>query len=522
MMHWVFFFLFFLRATVIAADIDVHGGMCSPSAEEAEQCADAVPDIAAPSSHGLREKGSNPSANKTQGLQNSRHTGMNAPRERNTLPQERTVHGPGAPNSSAEGNAFIVHFFWGSGCPHCKEEKRFLDEMKERYPQVKIVDYEVWYDENNAAILTKMAHAYGIKAAGVPITFIGDHAVIGFSEHAKKELSEFFAKCSRGACIDPADRMIAKAPAVTAPYHTGTQSEGEGLECTEKRNTVYVPWIGNLDASQISLPVMTMVIAGLDSFNPCAFFVLFSLLGLLIHAQSRKKMFLIGSVFVFFSGFIYFLFMAAWLNLFLVMGQVHFITKIAGFVAVVIAAINIKDYFLFKKGVSLTIPDHAKPKLFDRMRRLLKSTSAISILTGTVILAIAANAYELLCTAGFPMVFTRILTLKDLSLGWYYLFLILYNVIYVIPLTVIVVIFTITLGKRQLTERQGRFMKLLSGLMMLALGGILLVNPSALSNVFISFGLLAGAIMVSCVIALLSSKRIAAQPERCEGKRTKI
>jgi len=101
----------------------------------------------------------------------------------------------------------------------------------------------------------------------------------------------------------------------------------------------------------MSLPVITLVIAGLDSFNPCAFFVLFSLLGLLIHAQSRKKMFLIGSVFVFFSGFIYFLFMAAWLNLFLVMGQVEIITKIAGSVAVVIAAINIKDFFIFKKGV---------------------------------------------------------------------------------------------------------------------------------------------------------------------------
>lgn len=215
----------------------------------------------------------------------------------------------------------------------------------------------------------------------------------------------------------------------------------------------------------------------------------------------KKKMLLIGSVFVFFSGFIYFLFMAAWLNLFLVMGQVEIITKIAGSIAVVIAAINIKDFFVFKKGISLTIPDTAKPKLFDRMRKLLKSTSIVSILIGTAILAIAANAYELLCTAGFPMVFTRILTLNNLSTVSYYLYLAVYNLIYIVPLTIIVIIFTVTLGKKNLTEWQGRMMKLVSGTMMLGLGGVLLFNPAILSNALISFLILSGALVVSLAIA---------------------
>jgi apolipoprotein N-acyltransferase len=69
----------------------------------------------------------------------------------------------------------------------------------------------------------------------------------------------------------------------------------------------------------MSLPVMTLIIGGMDSFNPCAFFVLLSLLGLLIHAQSRRKI-SDRSIFILF-GFIYFVFMAAWLNLFLVMGR---------------------------------------------------------------------------------------------------------------------------------------------------------------------------------------------------------
>jgi hypothetical protein len=280
----------------------------------------------------------------------------------------------------------------------------------------------------------------------------------------------------------------------------------EDLECRDKSRTIFVPWIGKLDASELSLPLITVVIAGLDSFNPCAFFVLFSLLGLLIHARSRSKMFIVGAIFVFLSGFIYFIFMAAWLNLFLFMGQVQIITIIAGLVAVLIAAINIKDFFRYKQGVSLTIPDNAKPKLFDRMRRLISSTSLVSIIIGTTALAIAANSYELLCTAGFPMVFTRILTLKDLSSVSYYSYLVLYNIVYVIPLAAIVLIFTITLGKKKLSEWEGRILKLVSGVMMLGLGIILLVDPTILSNALISFLILLGALVLSFIMIILTKR----------------
>jgi len=499
MLKYLLFFFLVIQTSAYAFEADHQEGICGPDVESAKECTDpsfenrALP---SPVQEDQRSSGKVPPAKKT-----AASTSEQISKSKDTALNEAEVKSSDE-IPSTQNRKFVVHFFWGSGCPHCKEEKIFLDKMKNKYPQMKILDYEVWYDKGNAAFLAKMAKAFNIKASGVPVTFIGRNIVIGFSEHSKKELSDFFQECRTTQCSDPADFISGKL-SVDSPVDQKS-SQTKDLECTEKGKTVYIPWIGNLDSSQMSLPVITLVIAGLDSFNPCAFFVLFSLLGLLIHAQSRKKMFLIGSVFVFFSGFIYFLFMAAWLNLFLVMGQVEIITKIAGSVAVVIAVINIKDFFIFKKGVSLTIPDSAKPKLFDRMRRLLKSTSVVSILIGTAVLAIAANAYELLCTAGFPMVFTRILTLNHLSSGWYYLYLVLYNAVYVIPLASIVVIFTVTLGKKHLTEQQGRLMKLVSGTMMLSLGGVLLFNPSILSNAFISFMLLMGALVVSFAVVLIT------------------
>jgi len=73
--------------------------------------------------------------------------------------------------------------------------------------------------------------------------------------------------------------------------------------------------------------------------------------------------------------------------------------------------------------------------------------------------------------------------------------------------TDIVVIFTVTLGKKHLTESQGRMMKLISGTMMLGLGGVLIFNPSILSNALISFLLLAGALSVSAITIFLTKKK---------------
>ncbi len=329
-----------------------------------------------------------------------------------------------------------------------------------------------------------------IRSAGVPATFIDGKVFIGFTEQISRGIEDSVKYCIEQECAD-AIEIINKI------------SE---QDIEKEQKAIKVPLFGEIDSSKISLPVFTIIIGGLDSFNPCAFFVLLFLLSLLIHAKSRKRMLLIGGIFVFFSGFIYFLFMTAWLNIFLVIGQLLIITTIAGIIALTVAAINIKDFFFFKRGVSMVIPEKAKPKLFERMRDLLKSQTISTMITGTVILAITANAYELLCTAGFPMVYTRVLTLHKLTPLQYYLYLILYNIVYIIPLTAIVIIVTTTLGARKLTEWQGRKLKLISGLMMLFLGIILLINPALLNNALAAIALLASALLAAAVIIFLTKK----------------
>jgi len=388
------------------------------------------------------------------------------------------VAGAGDARGANEAPGATLYYFWGVGCTHCTSAKPFLDDLKRRYPSLLVESWEVLEHRENIPRLMEMAKARNREATGVPVFIIGEQMFSGFSPQIAGEVESAVQ-----AALEPAETSKQEPPPASAA-------------------PLLIPLLGAVDASTLSLPVFTVLIATLDSFNPCAFFVLFFLLSLLVHAHSRPRMLLIGGLFIFFSGLVYFLFMAAWLNLFLLTGTLPAITVAAGAIALLVAIVNIKDFFFFRQGISLSIPEQHKPKLFARMRALLRADSLISMVAGTTVLALAANSYELLCTAGFPMIFTRILTLRELPTPQYYGYLAFYCGVYIIPLALIVAIFTVTLGARKLTEWQGRVLKLVSGMMMLCLGLVLLIDPSLLNNPLVSAGLLAGALTLSVLIAV--------------------
>ena len=123
------------------------------------------------------------------------------------------------------------------------------------------------------------------------------------------------------------------------------------------------------------------------------------------------------------------------------------------------------------------------------------------MLAATVLLASVANFYELLCTAGFPRVFTRLLTLRAQEGARHYAYLLFYNLIYILPLLLIVLAFVRTLGSRKLSEREGRLLKLLSGLMMFGLGLLLVIAPEQLDDPRYALLLPLAAVALTALIA---------------------
>jgi hypothetical protein len=394
-----------------------------------------------------------------------------------------------------------LYYFYSPTCPHCQAAKPFLEELAGRKPWLEISRHSVKDDRDNAQFYFETAKSLGVEALSVPGFVFCRTVMIGYDSAATTG-----AELERAIDACRAER-VAHPRAVAAPVAAGSEGGSEdagGPPATggaEPGTTVHLPIVGTVQAQALSLPLLTLVLAGMDAFNPCAFFVLLFLLSLLVHARSRSRMMIVGGTFVLFSGIIYFVFMAAWLNVFLIAGELRVITIVAGLLALTVAALNIKDYFWFKEGPSLSIPDAAKPGLFRRMREVVAAGSMGPMLASTVLLAIVANSYELLCTAGFPMVYTRALTLAKLEPLQYYAWLAAYNVIYVLPLLAIVTVFTWTMGARKLSESEGRILKLVSGFMMLGFGLVLLFAPSLLTSTLASILVLSLAVAASVVVA---------------------
>jgi len=401
------------------------------------------------------------------------------------------------------GNPLIhLYVFHSLTCPHCREAMPFIESLPATHPWLRLHAFELSESQINATGYVQFAEYLGEQAMYVPAFFYCEQMITGYDTAAQMGAA---IEAELIACHEAA---VADAQAATAAVPAAASTDGAALlpaDATARpapaAEAITIPVIGAVTLDSLSLPVLTVTLASLDAFNPCAFFVLMFLLSLMVHAKNRKRMLLIGGVFVLFSALIYFVFMAAWLNVFLLIGELQMITLIAGIVAVIFALINIKDYFWFKQGVSLGIPDEAKPGLFKRIRGLVSAESLPAMLGGTIVLAVAANSYELLCTACFPMVYTCLLTLGEPSAAVRYLYLALYNLVYVLPLAAIVLVFVRTLGARKLGEREGRLLKLLSGTMMLELGVLLLVAPEWLSRLGVAFALLAGAVAVTWIAA---------------------
>jgi hypothetical protein len=245
----------------------------------------------------------------------------------------------------------------------------------------------------------------------------------------------------------------------------------------EEPEGVDLPWIGYIRVRDCGLPAFTLLIGLIDGFNPCAMWVLVFLLSVLVNIHDRRKIAAIAGTFVVVSGLAYFAFMAAWLNLFMLVGIARPLQIALGTLAVLIGMINVKDFFAFRKGVTLSIPESAKPGIYSRVRRIV-TTDYISVAIGlSVVLAVVVNIVELMCTAGLPAVYTQILTLQQLPTWKNYLYLGLYNVGYMFDDSLMVVAFVVTLSHRKMRQVEGRWLKLISGVVVLVLGLAMVCRP---------------------------------------------
>jgi glutaredoxin len=363
--------------------------------------------------------------------------------------------------------AIDIEVFVQQGCPHCANAEVFLQTLKREQPALSIVIHDIKHEPYALERLQLLAQNQGMKSVKVPAFQVGGQMIIGYSTEAHSD------QLIRNA--------LKKIQLPALQDSSGSCGIEESLSCEAEPETSihYVDFLGHrLTLDEIGLPLFTLAIGLLDGFNPCSIWVLVLMISLLASMNDRVRMLAIAGTFVAVEGVVYFVFMAAWLNLFLLIGLSRASEIGIAIIALAVGLINLKDFRFYGLGISLTIPDAAKPGIYTRLRKIIQSQNLLGAVIGAAVLAVLVQIVEFMCTSGFPALYTRILTTKQLDSMSYYAYLLLYNLAYMFDDIIVLAIGVITLSQRRLQEKEGRWLKLISGLAMVGIGIYLLFKPA--------------------------------------------
>ncbi len=360
-------------------------------------------------------------------------------------------------------SAVTMTVFTRQGCSRCSRAEAWLAGLRNRYPGLGVEVLNLTRDAAARDLLGQLVRQHNVAAASVPVFHFGGRLDVGFdrAETTGRRLEEMLDRWTC-PCLH---RVDAAAVDVAAAAGTG----------------IDLPVVGRVDPGALGMPLFTIAVGLVDGFNPCAMWVLLLLLAVLVNLEDRLRMLAVAGTFVLVSGAAYFAFMAAWLNVFSWIGYLRPVQVVLGLVAVGIGLVHVKDFFAFRRGLSLSIPEAAKPGIYARVRRIVTAENLPAALAAAFALAVLVNVVELLCTAGLPALYTEVLAQQGYATPVRYGFLGLYIVAYMFDDAVMVGIAVATLARMKLEETGGRWLKLVSGAVILCLGIVMLLRPDWLT-----------------------------------------
>lgn len=356
-------------------------------------------------------------------------------------------------------NTVTIYFFHQETCPHCKKENIFLDELQKKYKNDVIIKrYEVSKSKENSDYLVKAKEKMDVDTSGVPFTVMGDKVYIGYTD-------------TIGTSIEKNLKTYIDA------LKKGNQKEENKKE--EQDDKIIKIFGKEINLSKASLPIVAIVLGFIDGFNPCAMWVLLFLINMLFNMKDRKKMWLLGFTFLFTSAFVYFLAMLG-ISIVLSFTQTIWIRRIIAVVAIVGGIVNLRSYVNTPKDGCAVVDEKKRKNYFSRIKKFTTEQNLFLALIGVVLLAGSVNLVELACSAGWPMIFTTILDLNNVSLLAKIIYMLIYIVFYLIDDLVVFVLAMITLKVTGVTTKYNRLNHLVGGIIMIIIGLLLIFKPEIL------------------------------------------
>ena len=340
-----------------------------------------------------------------------------------------------------------LYFFRMDGCPHCAEEEKWLENIKDKYTDyLNIYDYEIKNSKTNRE------YYYNVKKVlnddvtkSVPYTVIGETYFVGFSETVGEQIENKIKEL-----ID---------------------------ENVKSSNDVKIPLLGKVNMKKVSIPLVATILGAVDGFNPCAMWILLLLINMCISIKDKKKMKVVGFTFVLSSGLVYFLSMLG-IGVILDFTTVIYIRNIIAILAIILGIYNLYVYIKTRKDTGCHVMKKEKRKtVITKINKILSNKSFILMILGTVLLSVSVNLVELACSLGFPTIFLEILTLNKIHGFSKIIYLLIYIFFYIIDDLVILILSLKAFETKGISTKYNKYVNLVGGILLLLMGILLIFKP---------------------------------------------
>ncbi len=368
-----------------------------------------------------------------------------------------------------------VYLFWREGCPHCANARVSLEAIATADGAVELRLVEVGRDAALNRLFAEAIAAFGLRQAAVPLVAIGRQAIVGYSPVQTDAIYRTaIADCRAGPCDDVVGRLMAGL-GVTEPVRAPPPGS------TALPVTLDLPIIGKVAVRDLSLPALTVLLAAVDGFNPCAMWVLILLIGLLLGLKDERRMWMLGIAFLVATAAVYFAVLTAWLNIVLFLGAVIWVRLAIGALSLAVGTYFLREYWLHPDPTCRVTRPGQRRHILEGFKAVVSQNSVMLSVLGIIVLAGAVNLIELLCSAGVPAVYTQILALNELPVAAYYAYLALYVLVFLIDDAAIFATAMIALKVTGLTGAYTRYSHLIGGAVLLIIGALLILRPDLLS-----------------------------------------
>lgn len=362
-------------------------------------------------------------------------------------------------------------------CP-LRGRKVFFEELSRERD-----DFSVkWYDIDlpaNRDLFDRVTESEGL-AKSTPITLIGTTIIQGFDgpDTTGVRINARIDEAAVGGTNHGFEGLLAAGGSKGVEQAEGGTC-GEGDVCAPPESEpllVTIPFFGTIDAAEYSLPVLSSVLGFVDGFNPCAMWVLVTFLLVLIQLGDRSRASMVAGLFILAESVMYYLILNVWFGAWDFIGLDRIVTPIVGVIAIGGGLFFLYEW-LYSGGTCKVTGANRRAKISGRIRKL--ATEPITWVTagGIVALALSVNVIEFACSIGIPQAFTKIVEINSSGFLETQGYMLLYILFYMIDDLIVFGLALWGVGKLQMTTTYAKWCNLFGGLLMIAIGGILVFAP---------------------------------------------